>query len=167
VNRDEFADLLKRFAGRPVPATAGRHVYIWQASFEELASLVPAKLISSLDLHELCRTLERTPNTTDAARQVIVEALDAWLTREFPRDDRQRLLTVSGCDLLARYRVPLSHFMRLSSESRMVVFLVPGEDSRYKSLKPLPAYIRVQPETTLAYFKPQLAEDAVIGERSR
>ncbi len=129
--------------------------------------MVPAKLISSLNLHDLCRTLDRTPNTTDAARQVIVDVLDAWLNREFPRDDRQRLLVVSGCNLLARYRVPLSHFMRLSSESRMVVFLIHGEHSRYKPSKPLPSYVYIQPEATLAYFKPQLAEEAVIGERSR
>jgi len=57
--------------------------------------------------------------------------------------------------------------MRLSSESRMIVFLIPGGDSRYKPSKPLPPYVYVQPEATLAYFKPQLAEEAVIGERSR
>jgi len=167
VTRAEFADLLTRFNERPLPATAARHVYIWQTSIEDLSSMVPAQLISTLNLHDLCRKLVNTPNTADAARQVILDALDAWLSHEFPHDDRQRLLVVLGCDLMARYRVPIGHFMRLSNESRMVVFLIPGGDSRFKPSKPLPSYIYVQPEATLAYFKPQLAEDAVIGERSQ
>ncbi len=165
MNRGEFAVLLKRFADRPLPATMGRHVYIWQGSFDELASMVASRLIACLNLHDLCRALERTPYTTDAARKVLVDAIGAWLAREFPRDERQRLLAVSGCDLLARYKVPLSHFVRLASENRMIAFVVPAGDSRYKPSKPLPPYVHLQPDATLAYLRPQFADEAVIGER--
>lgn len=164
MTRDGFVQLLARFAKRPIPSTEGRHVYVWLGSLDDLTASAPRGLVQVLDLHDLCRTLERTPNTTEAARTVLKNAISGWLEREFPKDERQRVLAVTGCDLLMRYQVPLSQFVQLASESKLIALIVSPDDRAYKPLKPLPAYVHLQTDATLSYLKSHLAENAVIGE---
>jgi hypothetical protein len=163
MTRDEFILLLKQFAERPMPSTAGRHIYVWQGALNALTSKAPRGLMTVLDLHELCRTLERTPSTLEAGRKVLAEAISKWLGREFPRDDQQRALAVTGCDLLMRYSVPLSQFVQLASESRLIALVAPADES-HKRAKPLPAYVRLQADAILSYCKSHLTDEAIIGE---
>jgi hypothetical protein len=164
MTRDEFLQLIARFAKRPIPSTEGRHVYVWQSTAEELDAKTLRGLVATLDLHKLCHALERTPSTTEAARRVLTDAIGKWLSQELVRDDRQRVLAVTGCDLLMRYRVSLSPFVQLASENRLVAFVVPADESRYKPNQSLPPYVRLQPNATLSYLKSHLGESAVIGE---
>jgi hypothetical protein len=164
MNSDEFSKLLQRFARKPTPSTEGRHVYLWQNTLEVLLAKMPRDFAVVLNLHELCRTLDRTPSTTQAARQVLNDAIAAWVNKEFPRDDRQRALAVVGCDLLARYQIPLGQFMSIASESRLVVFVVPKADSAYRPNKPLPAFVYLRAEATLAYLKPPISDNLIVGE---
>ncbi len=160
----EFFEFLSRFAKRPIPSTEGRHVYIWQGAQQDLMSKAPQGLVTLLDLHALGHALDRTPSTVEAARRLLAETLDAWLARQFPQDDQQRVLIVTGCDLLMRYQVPSGLFVRLASESKAVVLAIPANDSRFKPSKPLPAYVLLRPDATLSYFKTQIGENAIIGE---
>ncbi|CAG0960658.1 hypothetical protein ANRL3_00855 [Anaerolineae bacterium] len=165
MNVDEFANLLKQFAERPIPSVIGRHVYVWRKTADALSTRVPRKVLATLDLNDLCRTLERTPSTDDAARAMLTEAITARLQQEFPRDERQRVLIVSGCGLLMRYRVSLGPFMQLASENRLIVFVAPVDDSSYQPGQPLPGYIYLRPDATLSFFKNSLpGEEAFIGD---
>lgn len=165
MNVDEFASLLKQFAERPIPSVIGRHVYVWRRTADALSTLAPCRVLATLDLNELCRTLERTPSTDDAARTVLTEAMSAWLQHEFPRDERQRVLIVSGCGLLMRYRVSLGPFIQLASENRLIVFVAPADDSNYQPGQPLPGYVHLRPDATLSFFKNSLpSEEAFIGD---
>lgn len=162
---DEFASLLKQFAERPIPSMLGRHVYVWCRAVDALNPLVPRKILTVLDLNKLCCTLQRTPSTDDAARAVLTGAINARLQQEFPRDERQRVLVVSSCGLLMRYRVSLGLFMQLASENRLIVFVVPADESNYKPGQPLADYVRLRPDATLSFFKNALpAEEAFIGD---
>jgi hypothetical protein len=161
---DEFTSLLTQFAERPIPSVLGRHVYVWRRAVDALNPLVPRRVLTVLDLNDLCRTLARTPSTDDAARAVLTEAIDARLQQEFPRDNRQRVLIVSGCGLLMRYRVSLGLFVQLASENRLIVFVAPTDDSNYQPGQPLPDYVRLRPDATLSFFKNALTEEAFIGD---
>ena len=166
MSRDDFLALLQSIARRPVPATAGRHVYVWQGTLEEITASAPHGLLKILDLHELCRALDGTPETDSAARRILEAAIGKWLEKEFPRDDRQRALAIMGCDLLMRYALPLSQFVQIASENRLVVMVVSEPVGGPPLRKALPPYVHFQPGATLDYFKTRISEQAFVGERS-
>jgi hypothetical protein len=161
---DEFFQLLTRFARRPTPSLEGRHVYVWAGQTSILSAKIPRGQITVLDLHALCKTLERTPNTTEAARTVFAEAISKWLEKEMPEDDKQRVLVITGCDVLLRYQIPPSPFVQIASEKRLIVFTVPPEERQYKPTRPLPNYVHLEPSATFTYLKLHTTENGIIGE---
>lgn len=165
MNVNDLASLLNQFAERPMPSVIGRHVYVWRRPVDELITLARRSVLATLDLNELCRTLERTPSTDNAARTVLTEAMRVWLQHEFLRDDRQRVLIVSGCGLLMRYQVSLGLFIQLASENRLIVFVALADDSNYQPGPSLPGYVHLRPDATLSFFRNSLpSEDAFIGD---
>lgn len=160
----EFFELLSRFVQRPTPSVEGRHVYLWAGSSSIQSAKIPQSRITDLNLHVLCKTLERTPNTEAAARQVFTDAIRIWLEKELPQDDKQRVLVITGCDLLCRYKISLSQFAQIASEKWLVAFAVPPEERQFKPTRPLPNYIHLEPNATFSYLKSHLAENSVIGE---
>jgi hypothetical protein len=165
VNQDEFGRLLQQFAERPVPAMGrlARHVYIWQQTVDSLIRAAPRGFIHVVDLHRLCQELDRTPNTADAARKLLSTAIDRWLSGKFSLGRQQRGLAVTGCDLLARYAIPLSPMAQLASENCLVCFVAPVEDSAFVPAAPLPSMVRLQPDATVSYLKAQLPDEAIVG----
>lgn len=158
----DFLALLENFSRRPIPATtrSARHIYIWQDDVETLRPRVPAAAFHLLDLHALCKSLNTTPSSPNLARQTLVRALTDWLAREFSEIGGQRILAVTGCDLLARYGVSLGAFLQRANESLMIVFVVPAPDANYQP-RSLPAFIRLQSNATFLFFKS--FDDATVG----
>ena len=163
MRRIEFINLLKEFARRPVPVS-GRHIYLWLETKELLLSEAPPSLAVHLDLHELCQHLEIFPSSDTAARETLEKAITVWLAQEFHRDGRQHMLIVSGGDLLARYQMALSAFVRATDETRLIVLACPAKDTQYRPVSPLPTHVLFQPEATEVYIRSLLPEGATIGE---
>lgn len=159
----DFVVLVQDFARRAMPATTrnGRHIYIWQNPTESLTGVIPRSQLLLLDLAALCRTLDQTPSATNLARAKLDQAIQLWLSTEFPRDDTQRILVVTTCGLLMRYGIPLSAFAQRANENRMVIFVVPTLESNFQP-RSLPPFIRLQPDATRSYLK-SLLDDALIG----
>jgi len=164
VTYDEFANLLSRFAQRPIPAVQGRHVYLWHGELAALRTLLPPGLAVDLDLYALAKELQRTPFSTDEARRVLQTAIANWLRQYLPAPGKQQAVVVTGNSLLRRYRVPLSEFFQATSESRLFVFAVSPRETAFQPPQPLPGYILLQPSSTFDYLKTNLGERFVIGE---
>lgn len=163
----EFADLLARFAQRPILPTSERHLYVWTGEAAALSALMPSDLGVELDLCALCASLPRRPNATSEARRLLREAIRAWLGRNALPPNRQRAIVVRSNSLLARYQVPLDAFYQASSESCLVVFIVSSQETSFSPAHPLPPYVSFQPGMTLAYLRSSLGDAAVIGEAKR
>ena len=162
MTRDEFLDLLSRFAERPLPALSGRHLYLWHGSVEHLTAIVPGNVARTLDLHALAATLPHSPRSADAARRLLRDALRSQLA-ELPTLDRQRVLVVTGCDLLSRYRVPLGPFFEVASERLMVVLLVPPAETHFRPAEPIPDYVLLDPDAPFEYLQTLVGKGAVIN----
>lgn len=162
MTKTDFLALLENFSRRPMPATtkSARHIYVWQDDVGTLRARVPAGVFHLLDLHVLCKTLDTTPSSLNLARQALERALADWFAREFSETGAQRILVVTGCDLLARYGVSLGAFLQRANESSMIVFVVPAQDTHYQP-RVLPAFIHLQPNATFLYFKS--FDDAMVG----
>ena len=145
VTTDEFEVLLNRLVERPVPPVAGRHVYLWHGDPALLGSLVPGELAAGLDLPSLVATLPSTPAAVDAARRLLQAAIDDWFRQQGQDRERRQVVAVSGCSLLMRYRVTLEPFYRASGDSRVVVFVVPRQETAFRPKPPLPAYVSLRP----------------------
>ena len=156
----EFVDLAKRFAKRPVlPPGGGRHVYVWRDDADALVTQAPRDAIVRLDLHQLVHDLVQKPDDTQAARRTLESALQTRLRQLNTRDGKQRMLLVSGCDLLMRYRVTVSAFFQIVDDNCMVVFLAPD----YGAIaQPLPSFVEFRPTATFDYLKSLLPESVVI-----
>ena len=59
MNQEEFLDLLRRFAERPMPALAGRHVYLWHGDVDPLRRALPGHTLRTLDLYALAASLSK------------------------------------------------------------------------------------------------------------
>lgn len=160
---DDFKSLLARFAQRPVPPIAGRHVYLWHGELPALHALLPPGLSIHLDLGELARSLPRTPLAVDEARRVLQAAIQAWLDNHPPPVGSQRVVVVTGTALLARYRVPLNAFYNWAGEAQMAVFVLPVYETAFRPQRPLPPYVDFNPRATLDYLHTKLGDQATIG----
>ena len=160
---ESFAQLLNNFAGRPLPPLEGRHVYLWHGEESALRLLLRPGLEILLDLYALTMRLERTPGETDEARRLLQTAVSDWLRAQSPSPGSQKVIIVTGGSLLARYRVSLDNFFQVSSESRLVIFVVSSRETRFQSSKPLPAFVTLQPTATFAYLQTAVGANATIG----
>ena len=164
MNRNEFFEFLARFAVRPIPATLNRHVYLWVGEVDDLLSKSPTGLIKKLDLHVLCGSLNKNPSGDKAAGRELSDAIDEWIFREFPANQRQRALLVTGLDLLYRYRLPLSNFIRLANENAAIILGLSALDANFYPHKSLPNYIKFSPYAILKYVSLEISEEAIVNE---
>ncbi len=164
MKRSDFFEFLARFAEQPMPATLNRHMYLWVGEVDDLLSKSPAGLIKKLDLHVLCESLTKTPLGDKAAGRELSDAIDAWISKEFPPSRNQRALLVAGLDLLYRYRLPLSAFIRLANENTMIILGLSALDANFRPTKPLPSYIQFSPYAILKYAASEISEEAIVKE---
>lgn len=160
---NDFRSLLARFAQRPVPPVAGRHIYLWHGELAALRAWLPPGLDAHLDLWDLARSLPRTPLAVDEARRVLQTAIMGWLASHPPPAGAQRVVLVTGAPLLARYRVPLNAFFNWAGESQMFVFSLPLHETAFQPRRPLPPYVDFDPQAALAYLRTKLGDPAIIG----
>ncbi len=163
MDTNQFADLLTRFAQRPVPPVTGRHVYAWHGELAALKAIVPGGLTRELDLYGLAAGLSRTPFALDEARRLLQGALQTWLRDSVPAAGQRQVIVVTGCALLERYRLPLDAFFQASGDTRMVVLVVSPSETSFSPRRPLPPYVVVQPAAALAYLHAAVGESAVVG----
>lgn len=158
----DFLALLQHFVRRPMPAAtkSARHIYVWQGEVDGLRDVLPQTQFHKFDLHSLCKLLDVTPGSVNLARQKMERAITDSLASEFAQDDVQRILCVTGCDLVARYGVSLGGFLQRANETKMIIFVVPSRDTTYKP-RSLPAFLHLQPDATFQYFKS--FDDAIVG----
>ena len=164
MNRIEFAALLAQLAERPVPPLVDRHVYLWHGDLADLRGLAPAGLASELDLYALAATLSKTPFALDEARLQLRTSIATWLREHAPAPGAHQVVIVTGNSLLQRYRVPLDAFFQASSETRLIVFVVSRRETDFIPVRPMPAYVEVEPNSTLEYLRTKLSDHALIGE---
>ncbi len=162
MNQEEFLDLLRRFAERPMPALGGRHVYLWHGDVAFLRRALPGHTVRVLDLHALAASLSQSPGSIDGARRVLLRAIRSQIA-DLPSSDHQQVLVVTGCDLLSRYRVPLGSFFEIVSECTAVVFAVSPAETYFQLTEPLPEYVSLNPHAPLDYLRGALGEGAVIA----
>ena len=164
MKRSDFFEFLTRFAVQPIPATLNRHVYIWEGEVDDLLSKSPTGFIKKLDLHVLCESLTKTPLGEKAAGRELSDAIDEWILEHFPANQQQRALLVTGLDLLYRYRLPLSAFIRLANENVMIILVLSALDVNFRPTKSLPSYIQFAPYAILKYVASEIHEEAIVKE---
>jgi hypothetical protein len=161
MNQEEFLDMLSRFAGRPMPALPGRHVYLWHGEVDPLRRALPGHTVRTLDLCALAASLSQAPSSMDGARRLLLRAIRPQVA-DLLSSDRQQVLVVTGCDLLSRYRMPLGSFFEIASERVAVVFAVSPADTDFLPTEPLPEYVSLNPHAPFDYLRGALGERAVI-----
>lgn len=164
MKRSDFLELLTRFSKQSIPATFNRHVYLWVGEIDELISSSPAGFLQKLDLHFLCQDITKTPLGDKAAGRQLSDAIDGWILENFLNCSQQQALLVTGLDLLYRYRLPLSVFIRLSNENRMIIFGLSALDVTFHPIKPLPSYVEFSPYAILNYAVSEISEEAIIKQ---
>jgi hypothetical protein len=164
MNRNEFLELLTRFAVQPIPSTLNRHVYLWVGETDELISASPPGLIKKLDLHVLCKEITRTPLGDKAAGRELSDAIDEWIISTLAEDLHQQALLVTGIDILYRYHMPLSAFFRRANEKNMVIFSLSPLDIGFRPVKSLPSIIQFYPDAILKYASSEIPEEAIVKE---
>jgi len=147
---------------RPVPATAGRHVYLWHADPDLLRRQLPADLVANLDLNEIAAALPRAPSALDAARQLLLGAIRAWLRDHRPLNGVRQIVVVTGAALLMRYQLPLHEFFQAADDTRLVIWVVPAAETDFDP-RPLPPYVQVRPRATVEYLQAALGSAPTIG----
>ncbi len=164
MKRCDFLEFLTRFAKQPIPATLNRHVYLWMGEIDEIISSCPPGFLKMLNLHVLCRDIAKTPLGDKAAGRELSDVIDEWILRNFPTGSQQQALLVTGLDLLYRYRVPLSAFIRLANENNTIILGLSALDANFRPAKPLPSYIQFSPYAILKYAASEIPEEAMVKE---
>lgn len=164
MKRSDFFEFLTRFAEQPIPATINRHIYLWVGEIDDLLSKSPVGFIKKLDLHVLCGGVTKTPLGDKAAGRILSDAIDEWMSRNFPAGQQQQALLITGLDLLYRYRLPLSGFIQLANENNMVIFGLSSMDANFHPTKPIPGYIQFAPYAILKYAASEISEEAIVKE---
>ncbi len=160
----DFFDLLARFADRPIPATANRHIYIWVGDVEALLSKSPVGFIKKLDLHVLCKSITKSPLSDQAAGRVLTEAIEGWISRELSTSQHQRGLLVTGLDLLYRYRLSINSLTRLANENIMIILGLSALDLNFHPSRSMPGYVQFSPPSILKYLTSGIPEEAIVKE---
>lgn len=161
---DDLCQIFDRLAHGPVVATAGvRHLYLWYGNPERLEEMIPPSLLQRLDLYALAAQLPRTPYAADEARRLLRDQIERELRARAVPDSRQ-VLVVSGCNLLARYGVPLQPFYAFVNDSRIVILVVPRAEAEFTLPLRLPDFVRLVPTETFAALSQVVGEKSVIRE---
>jgi hypothetical protein len=121
-------------------------------------------LIKTLDLHTLCENLTKTPVGDKAAGRELSDVIDEWLLKNFPASPHQRALMVTGFDLLYRYRLSLSTFIRLANENTLIILGLSALDANFRPARPLPSYIEFSPYAILRYAASEIPEEAIVKQ---
>ncbi|NLF03149.1 MAG: hypothetical protein GX601_19470 [Anaerolineales bacterium] len=159
---EDFLRLLSRFAERPVPATGGRHVYLWHGDLDRLEAALPGGVLQLIDLHVLAAALTQAPRSTDAVRRLLLQSLRAHLTNMLSGEGQQ-VVVVTGCDLLSRYLVPLTPFFEAASDRTAVVFVVSPEETHFGRPTALPDYVSIVPQTPFDYLRSMARGPIVVN----
>lgn len=160
MTKDELFNLIQRFSSRPIPATAGRHVYLWHGDLNGLRAIIPPGILQSLDLHRLVANLAHTPRPKDEAARLIQNIIRDELDKTISIG--QQIVVVTGCDLLSRYVVPLKAFFQIASETTMIILALSATETNFKPNFVLPDYISFNPAASFTYLKEILGESATI-----
>jgi len=164
MNSMEFAALLAQLAERPVPPLFDRHVYLWHGELVDLRGMVTTGLTTELDLYALTTVLSKTPFALDEARRLLQSGIATWLREYAPAPGAPQVVVVTGNSLLQRYRVPLDAFFQTSNETRLIVFVVSRRETDFRPVRPMPAYVEIEPSATFEYLRTKLSDHALIGE---
>ena len=161
---DDLRQIVDRLAHGPVVATAGaRHLYLWYGDPERLDEMIPAPLLQRLDLYELVGRLTRTPYAVDEARRLLRDRIEQELRARATSSDPQ-VLVVSGCNLLARYSVPLQPFYSFTSDHRVVILVVSRAEAEFTPPPRLPDFVRLVPTVPFDALSRAVGEKNVIRE---
>ena len=160
MKKEELFSLIDNFSDRPVPATSGRHVYLWHGSIETLMSEIPRKICQKINLHKLVARFKSTPRAQDQASRLIWKSIQDTLAES--SHSGQHIFVITGCDLLSRYRVPLKVFFERASEERMFLFALSSEDTNFQPTGFLPNYVLFNPTAAHKYLKEVIGEAATI-----
>lgn len=161
---DDLRRIFEHLTRGPVVATAGgRHLYLWYGDPKRLEEMIPPALLQRLDLYALTSSLPRAPYAADEARRLLRDLIEQELrARAMP--DACQVLVVSGCNLLARYGVPLQPFYAFVSDSRVVVLAVAREESEFLLPQRLPDFVRLAPTETFVALSRAVGERNVVRE---
>jgi hypothetical protein len=161
---DDLLQIVDRLTHGPVVPTAGvRHLYLWYGDPDRLEEIIPAPLLQRLDLYELVRRLPRTPYAADEARRLLRDRIEQELRARANSSERQ-VLVVSGCNLLARYNVPLQPFYSFASDHRIVILVVPRAEAEFPPPPQLPDFVRLAPTAPFDALSQAVGEKNVIRE---
>jgi hypothetical protein len=163
MTKDEFARLLENFSSRPLPATSGRHVYVWVDDLTALLSIASAGAVATLDLYSLAAQLPRKPSAVDEARRVLQRAIRGWLDEGTAGAATQHVIIVTGAPLLARYRASLADFLQAATDSRMFIFVLPPTETAFQPRRSLPAYVQFRPQSNLEFFQAAIDPSSIVG----
>jgi len=157
---DQFKITLDAFLSSPQPY---RNLYVWYGEADGLAALLPAGQTQSLDLFQLAAGLSHHPFAQDEANELLRDVLRARL-RAWYSDSAglHPIMIVSGCELLARYRVGLHPFYDVLTDHSMVILICSAVDAAYNPAGRLPGYVQCEPGTTLAYLSRLVEDDHVV-----
>ena len=86
------------------------------------------------------------------------------MLKELPDNQSQKVLFVTGLDLLYRYQFSLSTFSQLATESCMIIFGLSALDVYFHPSTPFPDYIRFSPESLIKYLTFDIPEVAIVKE---
>jgi len=162
MKRDDFFELLSRFADCPIPAIFNRHIYFWMGELDDLLSNSPVGLIVLLDLHKICESLTKIPNGDKAAGRELSNVIEEWIKQEFLADQHQRALLVTGLDLLYRYRLSLSTFSQLANENTAIILSLSSLDVNFWPNNPFPSFIHYSPDQIQKYVVSEIPDEAIV-----
>ena len=159
---DELRATLEQLTQGPVVATgAVRHVYLWHGDLEELIRIVPPALRRDLDLYALARQIPRAPYAIDEAQRTLRTHIEQALREQIAHSPHQVLL-VSGCSLLARYRVPIQPFYAFASDRRVVILVVSRQDSEFTPDDSLPEFVHLDQTAVLTALSQAVGQQCVV-----
>jgi hypothetical protein len=158
---DELLGMISRFAQRPLPALEGRHVYLWHGDWNLLRPAIPSGVSVQIDLHQLATTLAHTPRSRREAAEQLRRAIDKAIKAHF-LPTRQQIFVITGCDLLSRYQIPVRPFFDIASEQRMIILVVPADETHFRPTSMLPDYVSLDPVAQYQYLQAAVGEAATI-----
>lgn len=160
MKQDQFTSKLDTFFQGPEPY---RHFYLWHGEVDDVSFLLPSGYVQRLDMFRLASELSHYPLAQQEASELLRDVLRTQLRVWYERDgDQHPVLIVTGCELLARYRVGLQPFYEVLTDRTMVILVCSAADAAYDPAGRLPSYVRCEPGATLAYLSPLLEDDHVV-----
>jgi len=99
-----------------------------------------------IDLHQMAFKFHARPVAQDEAQRLLRTAIKETLVKAVHKG-RQTNHVVTGCDLLNRMLFHFNLFLEIASETVMVVFVVPPDETNFNHV--LPDYININPTRPL------------------